>query len=231
MAALLPDLQVLKGKYGRTKFLTNVRVGRDEEGHRVLRFSNAIANYGKGPLEVRGDLGAARIVRGVRTVPAYQYILQTDGQFRRRRIKSFGYDPDPDHAHWHYSGFAEYRLKRGGNVVVRSRKQAFCLVDIRHVRPDIPGSPSPREYPESGCERRTGTLRMGISIGWADVYYHYLHGQFIDIDAVPAGIYWLESEVNPDKSLLVRHTGGNVARVKIRLDSVGQTVKVRVLPG
>jgi hypothetical protein len=221
MAELLPDLRTLKGKYGRYRFLIDVKIAR-EGGRTVLRFSNAIANYGKGPLEVTGDLDDEREAAGVRKVRAYQAILQTDGSRKRRRAGDFIYDAHPDHDHWHYGGFSAYRLKRGNNVVIESRKQAFCLVDIAHTRPALPRSPAQRWYAPGGCE----ALRMGISVGWADVYERELHGQFVDLTDVESGTYWLESETNPDGALRERRAGNNRARVRIRINKENRTVRV-----
>lgn len=222
MAQLLPDLRTLKGKYGRDRFLTDARITR-EEGKLILRFSNAIANYGKGPLDVRGDLDNERVdSEGRRKVRAYQYILQTGGSRRRRKVGDFIFDPDPDHDHWHFSDFATYGLRRR-KTLIESRKQAFCLVDIKHVRPSLSRSPSQRWFPPGGCE----DLRMGISVGWADVYERDLHGQFIDLSEVESGTYWLESTVNVPGKLREIKKDNNRARIRIAIDK--ERRKVRLL--
>lgn len=186
MADLLPRLVTLKGskavkwrretqRGGTFKFLTDARVVR-EDRQVFLRFSNGIANQGAGPLEVGGDSSRERTRNGRRSMPAYQRIRQTDGTVRQVYVGRLVYDADPDHRHWHFSGFAEYRLQGIGRTVRRSRKQAFCLIDFDRLR-----SGAPEAY--ATCR----PTRMGISPGWADTYTWDLHGQEINITTVGVG--------------------------------------------
>lgn len=89
----------------------------------------------------------------------------------------------PCHGHYHYEGFAEYRLLNQNQVLVRGHKQAFCLMDSQRY---WSGSPS-RDF---DCNNQ------GISVGWADVYDRTIDCQWIDITGVPPGTYILEVEVN-----------------------------------
>ncbi|MGQ0548487.1 MAG: lysyl oxidase family protein [Armatimonadota bacterium] len=226
MPDLLRKLVTLKGsrriqwrrttrRGGTFKFLTDARIER-EDGRVLLRFSNGIANEGAGPLEVGGDPRKKRTRNGRREMPAYQRIFNSDGTNRRVFVGWLAYDPDPDHRHWHFSGFAEYRLTaQGSGRVWRSRKQAFCLEDFDRVRRGARAA-----YPE--CE----DTRMGISPGWVDTYTWDLHGQQIDITAVPSGTYRLESITNPNRRLRERSHTGNRAAARIRIDKTTGTVTV-----
>ncbi len=142
MPDLLPELVTLKGS------------------RRIQWRRTGIANEGRGALEVGGDARKKRTRNGRREMPAYQRIFNSDGTNRRVFVGWLVYDPDPDHRHWHFSGFAEYRLAaQASGRVGRSRKQAFCLEDFDRVRRGARAA-----YPE--CE----DTRMGISPGWVDTY-------------------------------------------------------------
>lgn len=92
----------------------------------------------------------------------------------------------PCHGHYHFSGYAEYNLIDPTNlgVVLRGRKQAFCLLDSSRV---VPGAPSSGYH----CGYQ------GISAGWQDVYGKYLDCQWLDVTRVRRGTYILEVVVNP----------------------------------
>jgi len=94
----------------------------------------------------------------------------------------------PCHGHYHFKGYARYRLlDASGTVVVRGRKQAFCLTDLRRYD----SFPLARPNGQFDCN--------GISRGWADIYGNGLACQYLDITNVPAGSYTLEITVNPDR--------------------------------
>lgn len=216
MADLLPRLVTLKGRkrvYWRRdpprgkyfKFLTDAGIPPAENGRILLRFSNGIANTGTGPLEVGGDRKRLRVRAGKRSMPAYQRVYQDDGTKRLVYVGRFVFDPDPHHRHWHYAGFAEYRLlDSSGRRVRRSRKQAFCLEDYDRLRPRARAL-----YPN--CR----PTKMGISPGWADTYIAELHGQQLDITTIPSGVYRLEAVTNPAGRLVT--AGPRVSRASIRI--------------
>lgn len=73
-----------------------------------------------------------------------------------------------------------------------------------------------------GCE---DARVEGISVGWADVYWDELPGQFIDITNIDSGTYWVKSISNPVRSL--KEDGGiSSARIKIRLDKENNRVRI-----
>ena len=148
-------------------------------------------------------------------MPAYQRIRQTDGTVRQVYVGELVYDPDPDHRHWHFAGFAEYRLSAAGRPVRRSRKQAFCLEDFDRLRPRAPAA-----YPN--CR----PTRMGISPGWADTYTWDLHGQHIDLASRPSGTYRLDSITNPSRRLRERSHAGDRATVRLRIDKATDAVTI-----
>ena len=89
------------------------------------------------------------------------------------------------HGHYHYVGYANYRLlDQGNNEAALGAKIGFCLEDVYQWDPTASSSA------KFTCESQ------GIQVGWADVYDSSLEGQWIDITGVPAGDYTLEITVN-----------------------------------
>ena len=60
---------------------------------------------------------------------------------------------------------------------------------------------------------------MGTSKGRMDIYDAYLEGQFLDVTTIPNGVYWLESEVNTNGSLLETSDSDNRNRIKVQVIS------------
>jgi hypothetical protein len=115
------------------------------------------------------------------------------------------------HGHYHFRDYADYRLwtpsqfdswnalrtadpdAQAHEVLaahpelqpIRGDKRGFCVIDL------IP-------YSLVGVPKYTSCSFQGISVGWADEYYHALDGQWIDITGVAGGSYVLEAEVNAE---------------------------------
>lgn len=116
-----------------------------------------------------------------------------------------GFEYSACHAHYHFTGYARYRLLGGGGqIVAAGHKQAFCLLDLD---PNSAGAGPPKYH----C------MNQGISAGWADVYDRYLDCQWVDITGVPSGTYTLEVAINPGGSFAESNYGNNVARVPVTI--------------
>ena len=77
---------------------------------------------------------------------------------------------DPCHNHYHFVGFAEYRLRdTNSNLVVLGKKIGFCLEDI--VQWD----------PNANTNRIYDCNYQGIQKGWADLYVEQVPCQWLDI--------------------------------------------------
>ncbi|HLF37050.1 MAG TPA: lysyl oxidase family protein, partial [Anaerolineales bacterium] len=57
----------------------------------------------------------------------------------------------------------------------------------------------------------------GLSVGWADVYDHYLPGQSIDISGLPDGIYALMSTADPYNLIQESDETNNAAVVYLEI--------------
>ncbi|MBK6512940.1 MAG: hypothetical protein IPG04_02175 [Polyangiaceae bacterium] len=112
----------------------------------------------------------------------------------------------PCHEHYHFDGYANYRLlDLNGVEVAQGHKQAFCLLDWEPYAPDAP----PNSKYHCGYQ--------GIQKGWADTYENNLPCQWVDITGVPAGSYMLELTLNIDHTLAEKDYTNNSALVPIQI--------------
>jgi hypothetical protein len=213
LAARLPDLAPLAD--AERGFLHDVYF-EAREGREWIRFTSAIANFGGGPLDVYWGPPAAS-----GTQPAYQRVYDTNGGHNDYLVGNFEYHPT--HNHTHMADVAQYSLRTRtpgggvGQVVASGEKTSFCLEDSRLINGALPGAPASGVY---DCSNQ------GISVGWADVYGHYLDGQFIDVSSLPSGDYWLETIVDPDNRLRESSDANNTVRVAVHWDTAANRIRV-----
>jgi hypothetical protein len=60
--------------------------------------------------------------------------------------------------------------------------------------------------------------RQGLSVGWVDVYDHYLPGQSIDISGLPDGTYALMSTADPYNLIQESDETNNAAVVYLQIE-------------
>ena len=196
---LLPDLD--------QEMPNNLQVATDATGavpRFHLGFESAVDNRGAGPLVISGH----RDSQDQPEMVADQIVQRGDGSTRTiADVGRLRYVYSEDHDHWHYLGFDHYELRRAGNykLVAPDQKTGFCLGDRYNTdtATRLPGEPAQAYY--TGYCGRTHTellsLVEGISVGYGDIYYANLEGQFVDLTGVPAGQYYLVHRVNADRRL------------------------------
>jgi len=130
------------------------------------------------------------------------------------------FEHSPCHGHYHFTGYADYRLlDLAGTEVGAGHKQAFCLVDL-----DCPAG-------------MVGDYRcdfQGISAGCADIYSQALDCQWVDVTDVPSGQYRLVIEINGERLLAEADYTNNVAEVPVvvcRAEIVGDCEMFSSCPG
>lgn len=209
---LLPDLVTLPP--------TDLRIRvNPADGHKILRFTNSIINIGPGKIELWGDNKS-----GTGKVTVTQYIYTIEDSIENVDVGEFFFHPE--HDHWHLGNFARYDVLSFSpdgdfdTVVATSNKISYCLRD--DARSDIPDASVRQSYTSCDLERQ------GISIGWIDIYRHYLPGQSIDVTFLPDGIYALRSTVDPEDSLWESSRANNTAILHFEI--VGNKVNIVELP-
>ncbi|HRK20885.1 MAG TPA: lysyl oxidase family protein [Fimbriimonadaceae bacterium] len=191
--------------------------------HRLLRLSSHIANFGDGPMEIYGEIETANQMD---IVPAEQVIHWNNGDETRRPAGDF--EHHDVHSHWHWENLISFQLAEANNpndpydpantVVGSTPKVTFCLLDTSRI-PQWTGSrPNSSQY--RNCNQNT----QGISRGWFDTYSANLYGQWIIIDGLPDGLYWVINETDPSDLLLETDETDN--RIAVKIQITGDNVAV-----
>jgi Lysyl oxidase len=199
-----------------------------------LGFQSAVDNHGAGPLLISGH----RESQDQPEMVADQLLEQSDGSMRTiAAVGRLRYVYSEDHNHWHYLGFDHYELRRAGNyqLVAPDQKTGFCLGDRydTDTTSQLPAEPSEPVHTGYCGRNQTQLLSVdeGISVGYGDVYFANLEGQFVDVTGVPAGEYYLVHRVNADRKLLESDYSNDAASLLVDLSwpqgtSQAPTVKV-----
>src|SRR4051812_43375967 len=218
---LLPDLDQ---ETPRNLQVTTDQTGAIPRFH--LGFLSAVDNRGAGPLVITGH----RDSQDQPEMVADQTIQQSDGSTRTAPdVGRLRYVYSEDHNHWHYLGFDHYELRRAGDytLVAPDQKTGFCLGDRYNTDTSaaLPGEPAQAFYTGYCGRTQTELLSVveGISVGYGDVYFANLEGQFVDLTGVPAGQYYLVHRVNADRKLAESDYSNDAASLLVELSWPGGT--------
>ncbi len=223
---LLPDLQMAPP--------TDFGIERKPRGGRWLRFETTVVNRGPGAFEVYGfDTGvdADGTADGMYDYAVTQRIQggATDGGWADHLTAATMFYQGDGHNHWHVEGLQLWQLSfertidQPSDVLRTGKKIGFCFWDNYQ----LPGAGENLYHPSttSAClETESGTVPMGLSVGWGDTYPANIAFQYIDIGGLPNGDYWLTVTADPDGEFLEDNESNNVTQVKIRISRKGVTV-------
>ena len=208
--ATLPDLAALPA--------WSLGVSSSRRGD-ALGFAASPWNAGPAPMVIEGFRRPDSDV-----MDAYQYFYDRDGNaVGRAPVGTLRYDHKDSHEHWHFLQFARFRLlDASSNEVVRSRKQAFCLLPTDPVDLAVEGADlSPWGAGlslGSACGGQSAIwVREVLDAGWADTYFQDGLRLGFDITDVPNGRYFVEVAVNPDGVLFEASTENNSVKRLVRL--------------
>jgi hypothetical protein len=205
-----PDLRMARPAH---MFLSRTRSGRLR-----LHAENSINSMGRGPAELHGRRD------GRYTMAARQVIHRRDGT--RRWLDTgarLGFKAIPgQYRYWKYihaARFELWRLDRQGRrkkLVRTGPKQSYCLRDLQHRHPGLPGSPPSFHYP--GCSQDFGRQRvmLGTSVGWSDVYPSTYHEQYIDVTGL-RGCFAYMQVADPRNGIYESNERNNAAETIVRL--------------
>ncbi|MFI6025345.1 lysyl oxidase family protein [Amycolatopsis magusensis] len=199
-----------------------------------LRFTSSEDNIGEGPLLLYGhrdNTGQDKmsVRQALRTKDGW---IPPDYSSAQRPTDAFTYyEPARDHRHWHLMNFEHFALvSKQGTVVVRDRKNGFCLGD-RYRVPDadrlgrVPGDSGPdgelaKRLRDNMCgHHEPSALEVveGISVGSGDDYKYTVDYQWLDITGVASGVYDLVNTVNSDRTLAELDYGNNASSVAVSI--------------
>lgn len=218
---LLPDLAMVPP--------FDFRIEVTADGRRLLRFSTIAVNIGAGPFQAIGyDAGDGWASVGD-NLSVKQQIKRSDGTWIDRATTAKMQWAGDGHNHWHITGYQSFKLMTlGGTTLKRAAKTGFCAFDSY-----LYGSTRPAFYTwEKTCRTRTdGTVFMGHSRKWGDIYKSTIAFQWIDITGLPTGDYLLRVIVDPPHGSpgLFRESNesNNRAWAKIRIGRTSVTLLSR----
>jgi hypothetical protein len=163
------------------------------DGRRLLRFTTIAVNIGAGPFQVVGyDVDGATIGD---ILSVKQQIKRSDGSWIDRPTTARMQWAGDGHNHWHILGYQSFHLQLFGLFsVAQAAKTGFCAFDSY-----VWTSKKPAFYTwEKTCRTLpNGTVFMGTSRNWGDVYRRDLSFQWVDITGLPLGDYKLRVTADP----------------------------------
>ena len=161
----------------------NLFVSRTRKGRIRLHAGNSINSVGDGPAELRGRresrwwMNAKQVIyrRG-----GGKLRLNTGAQLVFKAIPG-------QYRYWKYFNAARFELwkldqrgRRRKRVEV-GPKVSYCLRDLQHRNPQLPGSPRTFHYPACSQDFDRQRVTLGTSVGWSDVYPSTYHEQWINV--------------------------------------------------
>ncbi len=177
----------------------------------AISFDSAVRNVGPGPMhlsgshrDAAGELQVEQVLHGGPT-EASGVVGSVPGVGHMRYVTTYG------HHHWHMLRFERYTLRSltTAGVVVRDRKQGFCLSN---------------GFANGWCSQdqpRARTVDMGLKAdpSYADVYKARVEGQEIAITrtSAPSGRYDLIHTANPSRRLHEVSLDNNSSSVELSL--------------
>lgn len=207
---LLPDAGLWEARLADA-YVGTTFSSEDPPNAKAIRMSTVSINRGPGRLELRGGTTTGELQR------VLQRVFRDDGTSYDREAGWFVYHPA--HGHIHFEDWTVFRLREMtpdgglGPVVRNGAKTSFCILELDTWDSSLPGYNTSPSY--SSC----GQVQ-GLRPGRADIYSSSLSGQFIPIEGVPNGIYWLEGEIDPDNLVLESDETNNFARIPFAIGPV-----------
>ena len=175
----------------------------------AVSFDSAVRNVGTGPMHLRASRRDGRMVADQVLHASGQELSAAVG--RVEGIGTMRYVTSYGHRHWHVLRFERYALRSVDRprVVVRDRKQGFCLSN---------------GYSQGWCSQNqphAARVDMGLRADptYADVYEARVEGQEIVVtrETAPSGRYDLVHTANPAGRLRETDTANNSSSVAISL--------------
>jgi hypothetical protein len=123
--------------------------------------------------------------------------------------------------------FELWRLDRRGRRVKRVEvgpKVSYCLRDLQHRNPQLPGSPRQFVYPACNQELGKQRVTLGTSVGWSDVYPSTYHEQWINVNR-RRGCFAYVHVADPKNGIYELDEDNNEAETIVRLPWKGPDLR------
>jgi uncharacterized repeat protein (TIGR01451 family) len=203
----LPDLIILPQ--------TDIRI-ENSGGRRLLRFTTIIANNGVGAFEARGRRNSTAEPE----MTTSQRIFNGSGGFRDVATTAKMFWSGDGHNHWHVRDLQTTVLLRisDGIKVGAIAKSGYCFYDNYRYKTTLPGAPQNPVYGSCGVQSAL-TVKMGLSIGWGDVYPWNIAYQWVDITGLADGRYRLITVADATNWFEETNDGNNSTSTEVQIGS------------
>jgi hypothetical protein len=211
---VLPDLRMAE--------LQDLQIQSTTDGRKLLRFDSIVVNVGDGAFEVIGRRPDTTSKMKVR-----QRIYDDAGGSRKRSTTARMYFAGDGHTHWHVRDLQDYVLTRldNGVKVGTGAKHGFCFFDnYRFGSTQDPFYTRRTSPPACGQTSSDLAVKMGLSVGWGDIYQSSLPDQYIDVTGLTSGRYKLRATADADNWFAESNNSNNSTWVNIRIS--GDKVRV-----
>lgn len=232
-ADALPDMVPLVGGGYLEPYVDKT----EQPGRNLLRFSTAVGNMGDGPI-ILSSSNSDINPDGTQNVTQTIYTRTGNTLVANRTRNAAKFVWHSGHGHFHYEGYADYRLLTNvngqpGPIAMRADgtpavgdKVGFCLINITSSF-TIPGTnTSTTTLPNYGLSGQPATgcgFLQGIHVGNADVYDSVYDGQWIDVTGIPNGSYFLEVTIDGSNTVLEKNEANNTVYVPYTLNTTNAT--------
>ena len=162
---------------------SNMFLSRSRSGRIRLHAANSIDSVGRGPAELRGRRSGRFEMRARQVIykrGGGKIRLDTGARLQFKRIPG-------QYRYWKFRRAAKFELwrlddeGRRKKLVRTGPKISYCLRDLAHTRPKLPGSPAAFHYPACNQELSKRRVTLGTSVGWSDVYPSTYHEQYLHV--------------------------------------------------
>lgn len=193
----------------------DLRVERTRGGRTLLRASNAILSVGRGPVTLVGTRPESsrtmRVRQRIATRAGGHVTVHSQGAIVFKHIPGQG-------GYWKFVNAARFELWTigpGRHLVRTGPKLIYCFRDLQRLHPSA-RSPRTRIYGSCSRNRDRRSVRLGTSVGWADVYPSTYHENYVDVTGL-RGCFRLWQIADPTNVIVESDETNNAAATIVRL--------------
>jgi hypothetical protein len=200
----------------------DLSVHRTRGGRTLLHAANAILSVGRGPVTLLGHRPATSRTMTVRqriyTRSGGHVTVPSPGAIVFKHVPGQG-------GYWKFVNAARFELWTMGPVATRrlvrtGPKLVYCFRDLQRLHPSS-RSPRSRVYGSCSQDRTRRSVRLGTSVGWADVYPATYHENYVDVTGL-RGCFALWQIADPTNVIAESDETNNASRTVVRLRGAGR---------
>lgn len=184
---------------------------------KCLRFSFGLTNNGQGNFDIRWSTAS-----NAQSGPMIQCVQHADGTVTPR--PAGGFSLHTTHGHTHYEDIIFLKLQRvtdpaAGTMVQAGdgRKLGYSPADQAFVNWYAFDQAAAGSSSSAGNCDLTKNERLGMSIGWGDVYRYQRPGNYVDFGTNTDGLYVVQLTADPLNNVLEANEANNTSYSYVRV--------------